>query len=448
MIKKNNILQTHELKFNPFIKFLMLMFSAIFVFASIDTYLALDSTLKLNSIFIIGLINDHFFSILELVIIVLVILFLVRYNKRRGSSKLSKILFFLILVCFTLKMLNPNNDTKNPILGMPLLSDISNYSFIILAYFSLFIDNNIYVQFIKKITCYIGIILTFRIVILYILWFMGRGNYSFGANSTITESDTLFLIAFFQIVFFALYLINKKKKYFILWLVYLLFQIFSYRRSALAVALSANVLSYIFILIKGKSLRNKLILILGVVLFFGAINNIEKIKLPTKYENYVLRFISAIPGMASENNPEFSDSGHWKETSKTFYSAKKYLGFWGYGYRQSYDIDMYLEGQSAVIHNAYIATWAKHGVYMLIFYLFIVFLIFYSLFKLFFIEKIHNDNYYILKISLTFFLLMWFGVLITNPLFIIESIKMEVFWFSILTLMIRLSKKNIFILIS
>jgi len=269
---------------------------------------------------------------------------------------------------------------------------------------------------------------------------MGKGNYAFGANSTLTEGDTLFIIAFFQIAFFVLYLINKERKYLILWLIYLLFLIFSYRRSALGVALSANVLCYLLIVLKKKGIKNKIILVLGIVLIYGVLSNVEQFNLPYKYERYILRFVSAIPGMNLSDSGEFTDSGHWEQTSKTFYSAFQNLGFWGVGYGRSYDV--YLAGQSSVIHNVYAATWAQHGLYMLLFYLFIIFIVLFTTLKLFLYEKIHNNNYYIIKISLCIFLLMWFAVLITNPLIIAETFKMQVFWFTLFTVTIRLSPDN------
>jgi len=437
----NQYINNIESRFTPFIKLVMIIFSLIFVFASIDTYRSLDSTIFLNKIFLRGVGNEHFFSLFEIVFIFMVFLISMKFRVNiKSSSNISKTLFFIVILTFILKMLNPNNDSNNPILGMPLLSDVSNYTFILLAYFSLFLDDKVYMIFLKKILYYVSIILTVRVFYLFILWFMGKGNYAFGANSTLNEGDTLFIVAFFQIAFFALYLINKEKKYLILWIVYLLFQIFSYRRSALAVALSANALSYIFILLKGKGIKGKVILISGIILFYGAINNIEKFNLPSKYERYVLRFISAIPGMSYGKQGEFTDSGHWEQTSETFYSAINTLGFWGHGYGKSYNI--YLKGQSAVIHNVYAATWAQHGIFMLIFYLLIVAIILYNILRLFLFEKIVNNNYYILKISLCSFLLMWFGVLVTNPLIIAETFKMEVFWFTLFTTILRISQKN------
>ncbi|HRU92724.1 MAG TPA: hypothetical protein P5268_06810, partial [Candidatus Marinimicrobia bacterium] len=240
MIKNsfNNI----ESRFTPFIKPMMILFSFIFVFGSIDTYRSLDSTLKFNRLFIQGFGHPHFFSLFEIVFIFLLFLIVMEFGiKWESSSNISRLLFFMVVLTFALKMLNPNNEPDNPILGMPLFSDISNYTFILLAGFSLFLDDKVYIVFIKKLFYYVGIILSLRVFYLFLLWLMGKGNYYFGANSTTNESDTLYIIAFFQIAFFALYLINKERKYLILWLVFLLFQIFSYRRSALAVALSANV---------------------------------------------------------------------------------------------------------------------------------------------------------------------------------------------------------------
>lgn len=419
----------------------MIIFSAILVFASITIYRMSSNTLLLNKIFIQGFGRSHFFSLFEITFIIMAFLLLVKFRvKKESHSNISKIVFFLIVLTFILKMLNPNNDSNNPILGMPFFSDISNFTFILLAFFSLFLDEKSYMIFLRKLFYYIGIILTIRVLYLFLLFGIRKGYCGFGVNSSSGESDLLFLIAFYQIAFFVLYLICKNKKYLVLWLVYLLFQIFSYRRSALAVALFANVLSYILILLKGKGLRTKLILIAGIILIYGVINNFEKFNLPYKYERYVLRFVSAIPGMALEEKGEFSDSGHWEQTSETFYSAFKNLGFWGTGYGNIAELEGASKGYH--IHNVYAATWAQHGLFMLIFYIIIIIIVLYNTLKIFLFKYYNSDRYYIVKISIGCFLLMWFGVLVTNPLAMAETFKMEVFWFTLFTILIKVKPED------
>ena len=215
----------------------------------------------------------------------------------------------------------------------------------------------------------------------------------------------------------------------------------SYRRSALAVVLSANALSYIFISLRDKGVKNKILLALSIIFFFIAINNIEKINLPFKYKKYILRFSSAIPGMALSKTGEFTDSGHIEQTQNTFYSAVHTLGFWGKGYGRSEDI--YLEGQSLVIHNPYAATWIHYGVYMLIFYIVIIITLLYNLFKIFLFEKYKNEKYFILKISIVLFLIMFFIIISTNGLIDLEHIKMQMFWFTLLSFVLRVNDKNI-----
>ena len=67
--------------------------------------------------------------------------------------------------------------------------------------------------------------------------------------------------------------------------------------------------------------------------------------------------------------------------------------------------------------------------------------------KLFLFEKIVNKNYYILKISICSFLLMWFGVLVTNPLIQLETFKMQVFWFTLFVIVVKLKPDNFYFLI-
>ena len=149
--------------------------------------------------------------------------------------------------------------------------------------------------------------------------------------------------------------------------------------------------------------------------------------------------------MSLSKTGHFSDSGHWEQTRKTFYFGFHTLGFWGHGYGKTYN--MYLKGQSSVIHNVYAATWTLHGIYMLFFYLFIISIVLFSLIKLFLFEKINNDKHFILKMSICVFLFMLFGVWVTNPLIMAEKIKMQIIWFTLLSLIIRLSPQNISILL-
>ena len=86
----NNI----ESRFTPFIKLIMIVFSAIFVFASIDTYRSLSSTIFFNKIFLRGFGNEHFFSLFEILFIFMVFLISMKFHSKIKSSNLSKILFF------------------------------------------------------------------------------------------------------------------------------------------------------------------------------------------------------------------------------------------------------------------------------------------------------------------------------------------------------------------
>ena len=83
---------------------------------------------------------------------------------------------------------------------------------------------------------------------------------------------------------------------------------------------------------------------------------------------------------------------------------------------------------------------------MLIFYLFIISIVIYTILKIFLFEKINNERYYILNIAISSFLLMLFFVWVTTPLILAETIKMEVFWFTLLSLIIRLSPENVSLL--
>jgi hypothetical protein len=309
-----------------------------------------------------------------------------------------------------------------------------------LVFFSFFLRKDVYFAFIKRVSLYIGVILTLRMIILFSFWVTGNGNYSFGTNATINEGDTLYIIAFYQIAFFTLLLLTKKKIYLFLWLFYFLFQILSFRRSALGTALVSNVLLYLFFVLRNKDFRKKVALISLIFISFLVARNINEFNLQGKYGEYVLRFVSAIPGLSEENSQTFNDSGHWEQTTETFYNAFNKLGFWGTGYGRS--SDMYLAGQSEVVHNVYAAAWLYYGIYMMLFYFMIIVMVLFSCIKLFLFKEISNTNN-LLAFSLSLFLLAWFSVLVTNPLIQINTIKMEIFWVSIFAVLMRIKSTDI-----
>lgn len=426
--------------FTPLFKLILWIFSFIFTFGTISTYRQSKISLFFNELFNNGLYHAHFFSILELFFIIIVIRLLLKYKNNKDNTALGKFMLFLTLLCFVLNLINPNNSSQNPIFGLALFSDVSYYTFILLVYFSFNLKKELFIIYIKFLFYYISVILTGRVIFLFILWVFGKGNMMFGANSTLVESDTLFLIAFFQVIYFMLFLINKnKKKYLLLWLLYLLFQLFSYRRSALGVAILSNSLLGVIYFIRGKGLQRKLLFFCGIVVILMTFLNVKNIYIPARYEKYVMRFISAIPGVNISKEGEFSDSGHWEQTMSTF-SAIRTLGFWGIGYGHSKDL--YVKGQSAAIHNSYVAAWASYGVYMFIFYLFVIFFIFFKLIKIYLFLSMKDNEINLICLSISVFLLCWFAVLTTNPLLMLDHIKMKIFWITLFAVLMRIKPED------
>lgn len=420
----------------------LLMLAFIFTFASIDTWTAMKSTIVLHDLFLMGFMKPQFFSLFEIVLIIVIVLSMKKYSwSYYPAPKILKVIFWLACVSYFLKMLNPNNNSNHPILGMPLFSDVSNYTFLLLIYFSFFLRKDGYIAFVTRFFYYTSFIMTIRIIYLFVMWGVGKGNYFIGVNATLLEGDTLFFIACLQVIFFALFLIKREKKYLFLWILYLLFQGFSFRRSGLGVVLLSNTLIYILYLLKGKGVRRKLILVTSIFFIFFGVGNIDKLSLPDKYEIYILRFVSAIPGMSQEKTGLFNDSGHWQQTSLTIHYALQTLGFWGHGYGKSETL--HLRGQSSAIHNVYAAAWAFYGFYMLLFYLIIIFVVLLKFLNIFIFEHGTNTSTYLLQLSIAIFLLMWFAVLSTNPLIIIDEIKMEVFWVTLFAVLMRIGPEDI-----
>jgi len=162
--------------------------------------------------------------------------------------------------------------------------------------------------------------------------------------------------------------------------------------------------------------------------------NVQQFNLPPKYEIYILRFVSAIPGFGEKNSKEFNDSGHWEQTTETFYNAFRDLGFWGIGYGKS--SQAYLQGQTSVVHNVYAAAWLFYGFYMVMFILIIILLVLFKSINIFLFKKLKNFNT-LIQFAISLYLLAWFAVISTNPLMTFNQPKMEIFWVTLLAVLFR-----------
>lgn|GEM_PF-7078485 len=346
-------------------KFLILIFGIVFTIAPGDYYNnAIDRSIVLHNILLKGIIfNEHFFSIFDILIILISIKIIRDFGLSLKSAKSGeKLIFFFSILCFIFLMINPNNSTSNPVLGMPLFSDVSNYSHLIFLTAIFFVKfDDAFIIFFKKFTKAVLILILIWSFYLLILWLMGRGNFGFfGVNSILTEDDTLFIIGFAQIVFLALYLI-KKEKYLLISSIFLfIVQVLSFRRSGLFVAILASSTLLLIYYVKYISTTKKITtFVLAAITGLSLSGIIFNYNPTSNVQFYFYRFF----GMFLQNSGTTeidSDSGHFAHSQWVFDEAVNRLGFWGLGYSDDTGSIVYQAGIHGV-HNAYVAMWLYRG---------------------------------------------------------------------------------------
>ena len=413
-----------------FLKTIIIIFSFLFVFSSIDSGYTKDSIMEFTS-FINKPIFPHFFSIFEISIgLILLILISQRRLHNNKESISLYIIYIAYILCFILKISNPNNKPNNPILGLAVFSDITEYLAILLLSWILFSDKNTYFNNITYIYNIILIFLLIRFILLLAMYFSGKTITSY-YNSICAEIDTTFIIAFFFIFSFTKYIIYKKNKFIFLSIFLLLIEFLTYRRSGLLIALGSSVMLISIYLLKHKKLFYKASAIILILLIYYSLTNIENINIDMKYKKYLYRTLSAVmPNSSFAGGQEFTDSGHHKETELTIYHAFKNPKFWGRGYGKS-DISIYLEGQSSSIHNVYADITVRYGIFITLFYILVFVLAVIKLFKITFKKKQYNEND-LVELAYVSFLIFYMLALFANPVVFLIHIKMEFLWMTIL----------------
>lgn len=274
-------------------------------------------------------------------------------------------------------MINPNNDTLNPIFGLPLLSDPSLYTALIFMAAIFFIkDTSRFILIIKTLIKTILVVVLIRFIILYILWFLGHGNYKlYGANSILIEEDTLLLFALFQLIFLLLYFIYKRKWYLLVWFLFMLFQILSFRRSGFFLALLTSSSFFFLYYIRVLSFKKKVVYGVGVlmllILIIGISYNVASHN--QKYAIYLYRYFGEfikLPGYDFDEN--IAANKHLIQAKYAINYAVENLGFWGFGYGNSEGRDRLRYESTKGLHNAYFVLWETQGLFALIYYLIII----------------------------------------------------------------------------
>ncbi len=357
-------------------KVLIFIFGIVFTIAPGDYYNnAMDRSIILHNLLLKGIIfNEHFFSVFDVLIILISFKIVRDFGLSLRSAKTGeKLIFIFSILSFIFLMINPNNSTNNPIFGMPLFSDVSNYSHLIFLTAIFFVKfDDAFVIFLKKFTRTVLILILIWSFYLFILWIMGKGNYGFfGINSILTEDDTLFIIGFAQVIFLTLYLI-KREKYFLLSSIFLfIVQILSFRRSGLFVTILASSTVLLIYYVKYVSTTKKVTTFVLAAITGLSLSGIFFNYNPTSnLQFYFYRFFGMFMQGPATSLMD-TDSGHFVHSEWVFDEAVRRLGFWGLGYSEETGSIVYQAGIHGV-HNAYVAMWLSRGVMGLVLILVIV----------------------------------------------------------------------------
>jgi hypothetical protein len=401
------------------------LFAFICIFASVDFFVLAPSDLVLSNFFLKGFFSPKFFSLLDLLVIGISVYLMIFHKINLGNaSGIQKFIFLLAIICFVLKMANPNNSSENPVFGLPLFSEINNYSFLIFFGTIISLPKRIFYAFILKLFEFATYAAILRSIILLGLYAAGQSrSFFFGIKSCLLEGDTLLILGLFQSVTFGLYLINKDKKYLISWFLLVLVQVFSTRRSPLFTALFCNAIVFAFYYVRKMNAFNKMATIL-ILVFTVFILPVAVSSVSPQVKVYLDRYLGVFSSDSYSTDPANSDSGHFEQSQKTTEAALK-IGFWGVGYGHK----LVLEGAFSIngeyfIHNVFAALWALHGVYMVIFYLFMVLLVLMHFLKL----VTYNGEFFhlaLIKMSVVVFYLMYMHAMYYTTLNFVVSSKMQ-----------------------
>ena len=421
------------------IKIITFLISFILVFVEPSHYMSAGVPqifLQASDLFYGGVIHSKFFSVFEFLLIGLTVI-IFHKSKMRFPSSDNRLNFLFIgaVLCYILNMANPNSTPANPVLGLPLFSNISEYTFLILLYMLCFTNKYDVLYLISLFIRYMFTLLIVRSFIIFPLWFLGIGALWYGQPVPLLEYSVLNFYSFFMALSITLYLINKKKKYIITAFLFFSIVFLSESRTVLlpGILTILGILFFYFTKIKNKLVLSYLTFILIIIAI-----NINPTILPEKAQKNIKRFMVVIPGFEGDKSGQYSDTGHYEQSKLTMIFAINKFRFWGEGYGSSGN--EFLKGQSENIHNAYAGIWERFGIFQMFFYIFIIFIVIAE-----FISTMRNKDkqrfdYLLIKMSLIFFLLLYFLGAAFSPETSLTHIKRQIFWGLMLVYILRIDQ--------
>lgn len=439
--------RTAKRRFNPLLRGVMIAMLGVFIFASIDTYHCTELTEKLNSKLLHGIpFTAGYFSYFDLLVIGLSLLLLERFGFQLFKVRpILRVVFLFAFACFVLDFINPN-DNSPLLLGLPISNNIPAMVYLLFMFTVFFLREEGFLLFLRSAFTMASFIVIFRTVLLLALWAMGKGNYAFGAGSTLTEGDSLVIFSFFNVLFLILYFARQRLIFLAMWAATAVLQILSFRRSATFILLGADAfVLLLYLLLKarlGAILRN--IAVVAFLLAAGALVVIEAVPEDT-VQYYVNRYFGMFIGMGQSQGARdqyAGDSGHFDESAATMAYAFAKMDFWGYGAGKEDRINIPGATSRLWVHNVYAASWLYHGVYQFLFYAFMGFLVLLLVLKVFYQRKRYDRRFVILLGGMLAFMIMMMVVWYSNPIQIAEALRIRILWATILACLFRITPSN------
>jgi hypothetical protein len=438
----NLILHNKYIGFN---KLLIIAFALIYVFVSQDPNLKdqHELTQVLAKAFNSNFIHSHF-SISQFITILIALMLLHKnqYNYFAAQFKRERTIFAFTLVYIGLLLINPNNSTITPILGLPLFSDISLYTSVLFMFSIFFMLNDLdFIESFKVIYRTIAVLYIVRIVILIIMWSLGNGVRFMGLNSVTMEEDTLIISVLFGLVFLALFYKTSKKKYLFLWFLFLCFQIISFRRSGLLLTIITNV-AYLWLFYSKKNNIKRVLSIALIVSLFGylLINfNVLPISAKIYLHRYVGEFVSLPESYAYSY---FARNIHIEQSNESVLVAASGLPFWGFGFGDTQTRNRFNYEGNTGIHNAYFNLWEDQGLFALFYFLYFFAIIIKESISTIKNRKYYDKDYLLIRSAVLIFIFMFFINAYVLMMVNFTGLKMKIMLFFVIAFITKINNSN------
>ena len=391
--------------FTKTLKILIFLLSLVFVIASQDPNLTdqTSQTVLLHNLLLKNFIHPHFSVFLFIILLISVIIYF-RYDLNFGLKKArEKTLVIATFVYTFLLLINPNNDTLNPILGLPLLSDPSLYVGLIFMYVIFFTNTYVSLHFTAIFIAFFLKLSVVNAVYLFGKYLLGMGNIFLDSASVLMEEDTLILLVLVQIIFLSLFLITQKKLFLYLSLFLVFFQVLSFRRSSVLLTILVNTTYLIIYQWKYGTIQKRFsFYTLSLAIIFFVSINLHN--LPEPVIKYMNRYIGQYVDLPQKYRyAAEAKNEHIEQSAYGFSYALDNLKFWGTGFGNRLDKARFNFKGNTGIHNAYYDLWEIQGFYALMYYVLIIILFLSEVFSTYRSRNKLSKEVFLLKLGVIIF---------------------------------------------